>query len=930
MKMHPGKFYFAFALFLLPLAAQSTELPIPIAQLTRDTAVDFETEILPVFQRNCLACHSATQSKSDLNLETPATILKGGESGPALIPGHGHSSLLLQLAARQTSPFMPPAKNSSGALPLTPEELGLLKLWIDQGATGAIRKSISDPLPWQPLPTSVNPIYAAAISSDGQYAACGRANQIFTYHLPSGQCVALLTDPSLPNPDTPSGAAHLDLVQSLAFSPDGLLASGGFRTVKLWRRPDPQPHLEWTDPGTKIIAAAQGEWFAAGTTNGSITLWNIRDYASSRTLTGHAAAITALKFSREFLVSGSLDHTIRIWNPADGSLLHKITSDLPILSMAVLEQENQIAASSPGPIIRIWPLSPSSDSESEPMPPRELDSQNGPVTSLTSLHPGNLLIAGTETGAIQVWNTSTLALIKQFPQNEPALALAAAPGGPFFASAGKSGATIWSLESDEPVASLKGNLFHDQKLDRLNRAIAVAQSTLQIKKNLQVEAEKNWSTQQEASKTAAANKIKTAKALERKQLELDQSARAKQTAEAHLNLIKCTESMPDSLPDAEAELKKISEEFDKIQKALAAARIASTQAEEETLLLLRNAQGAAQELLHAQAAVAIAETTLQELGTDLQLAQSFPPPSPIRALAFSPDSKRLAALHDDHIQIWHPASGKGLQLLHSPQFSGAITFTSDTLLATGSAPDKIISWNLEPSWILEKTIGHPDDPAILVDRVTALAFSPNGKFLATGSGEPSRGGELKIWNVETGSLALTIPDAHSDTPLGLEFSRDNQFLASAAADRFVKIFQLPEGRLVRAFEGHLHHVLDVSWRADGHLLASAGADKTVRTWDVTSGKQIKSITDFEKEVTSIQFVAESNEALVSSSDQKIRLLREDGHLIRPFNGATGFIYAAAASSDGKWIIAGGLDSILRVWNGATGELLHTFPPKIHP
>src|SRR5262245_19237979 len=59
--------------------------PIEIAEVKREGDVDFEKEILPIFRRNCLACHSATEAESDLVLESPQTILKGGSEGPAVV-----------------------------------------------------------------------------------------------------------------------------------------------------------------------------------------------------------------------------------------------------------------------------------------------------------------------------------------------------------------------------------------------------------------------------------------------------------------------------------------------------------------------------------------------------------------------------------------------------------------------------------------------------------------------------------------------------------------------------------------------------------------------------------------------------------------------------------------------------------------------------
>ncbi len=239
--MNAFRLLVAGALCLLSFvpALADGEGPIAIADVKREAPVDFEKEILPALTKNCLACHNATDAEADLVLETPQTILKGGFSGPAVVAGNSGESLLLKLAAHQDEPIMPPADNGKEAADLTSEQLGLIKLWIDQGAKGEVTGSATA-LQWQALPPGMNPIYAVALSPDGQYAACSRANQIFVYNVASGELLTRLTDPELisgglyKNP----GIAHLDLVQSLAFSPDGqTLASGGFREVKLWRRP---------------------------------------------------------------------------------------------------------------------------------------------------------------------------------------------------------------------------------------------------------------------------------------------------------------------------------------------------------------------------------------------------------------------------------------------------------------------------------------------------------------------------------------------------------------------------------------------------------------------------------------------------------------------------------------------------------------------
>jgi WD40 repeat protein len=107
-----------------------------------------------------------------------------------------------------------------------------------------------------------------------------------------------------------------------------------------------------------------------------------------------------------------------------------------------------------------------------------------------------------------------------------------------------------------------------------------------------------------------------------------------------------------------------------------------------------------------------------------------------------------------------------------------------------AADDRTIVWNLNPSWELTQAIGSGDMDSPLTDRVNALDFSPDGKVLATASGEPTRSGEVKLWSVSDGSLLNAFTNVHSDAVLSLRFSPDGRFLASSSADRFVRVVEL--------------------------------------------------------------------------------------------------------------------------------------------
>src|SRR5689334_16820815 len=129
--------------------AQEGQKGLPIEVLKRDKPVDFRNDLLRFLKTNCIACHHSKDPEGALILESPKTILKGGDSGPVVVPGKSAESLLLQTAMHLKKPVMPPNKNKVGATPLSPQQLGLLKLWIDEGCKESLAPEIEAPH-WQP------------------------------------------------------------------------------------------------------------------------------------------------------------------------------------------------------------------------------------------------------------------------------------------------------------------------------------------------------------------------------------------------------------------------------------------------------------------------------------------------------------------------------------------------------------------------------------------------------------------------------------------------------------------------------------------------------------------------------------------------------------------------------------------------------------
>jgi WD40 repeat protein len=1577
----------------------SAQNPIAITVPQRATPVHFEREILPILRKSCVACHNASDPQSELNLESPQTILKGGDRGPAVVAKNSAASLLLKVASRTAEPKMPPVGNDVGAKPLTPAELGLIKLWIDQGATGIVTGAIS-PTSWHPLPKRVNPIYATAVTDDGQFAACGRANQIFIYHVPTGRVVTRLTDPSLisKTADDRRGIAHRDIVQSLTFNRAGdLLASGGFRTVKLWRRPKDVQLFKLTAGTTAVSAVAvspDGQWIASVTAENTVKLWNPLDGKPGPVLTGHSAAVTSLQFTPDGsrLVSGSLDKTVRVWNIEDGTLAVRIDTPVPINALTLPADGTQVVTGGPDNFIRHWSLPKSLSQPMPDIPPttnvlavspnreflamanaagtvRIIEFQSGnlintwqahaaavsdmafstsgfllatasadktvrvwsfatgeelavfrggltdvrsvafspdskqlvagsadgkmtvwnvdapavrpfettdetpvvvqaisaegklvatngslngrpaihlhdvatgkplrtllghldavtalafntnatrlvsgsadktvrvwnltenkfpeiakftghagvvsavtfnagttqvlssaadktlklwliadpsmpvdfaghtaavigstltpdgkfaisasadktiriwntvdgkqlraitdpavvtsmsvsrddtkiavagadfavrlynqadgkllatlsghtaavrslafsadntrlvsagsddssivwnvvdgrlleiipatglgtaafaatnnelllgagtagitavplrfvrplgdlklpitqlvyngngqtvycsssdgtlrgftittgvqtftsnhaapirdlaiapnnqllatagddklvklwnaangaaapnpqlagftdvvaklafsadgtrlvaggakageifvydvasrtleqsfvehtsgvqaivflgrngssvvtassdksvrvwelsakrriaghtqPITSLASL-PGSeplQVLSGSEDGTVRQWNLTTGLAVRQMNHGGPVHAVAVRNDAQRFASVGDSkSAKLWNATNGALVAELKGDIRAKTRLEQAKQEFTLATAKVTDAKASVTAATTLAPTKVAAAKVAtdaltAANKAVTdgdtvvkktdVVKIAAEKIAIEAAAAAQKAAvakaAADTNVATLTKAMQKAqaratraktIADADpknvtlAQAKTASDAallaagttlktsqtaqvaaakvatdagtaanaaatkavaaakpYTDGLTALRAAKTKQTVATQASVLATRENQEAQAALPRTQAILVAAELRLKNSQTevDASIKAVTDAEQPVRTVAFSADDRLLATGGDfSAIHTWDATTGTAVESYVG--HAGGVTtvaFTPNTGIVSGSVDKSVVIWDGNPGWILERTIGSIDDPETIIDRVAAVDFHPNGTMLASAGGVPSRTGEIKIWNVADGKLVHNIPEPHTDAVFAVRFSRDGTLVASASADKYVRTFNVADGKLAQSFEGHTNHALGVSWRSDGNVLASCSADNSISIWNAKTGDRIRRIVGFNKHVSSIQFIGETTQTIACSGDLIVRQHNTtNGGVVRNYAGASDFMYSATATPNGQFIIAGGYASVLRIWNGTNGQIVHALePPK---
>jgi WD40 repeat protein len=167
--------------------------------------------------------------------------------------------------------------------------------------------------------------------------------------------------------------------------------------------------------------------------------------------------------------------------------------------------------------------------------------------------------------------------------------------------------------------------------------------------------------------------------------------------------------------------------------------------------------------------------------------------------------------------------------------------------------------------------------------VNGVAFSPDGKRIASGGGKIGEAGELKLWDAGTGKLLRNLR-GHGREVFRVAFGSDGKYLASASSDQTVKLWDPGTGKELYTLRGHKGFVTSVAFSPDGKLLASGDTDREVKLWDPATGKQVRT------------FPAHAN-----------------------------VIFNLAFSPDGKRLASACGDLTVKLWDVATGQQVLTLP-----
>jgi WD40 repeat protein len=306
----------------------------------------------------------------------------------------------------------------------------------------------------------------------------------------------------------------------------------------------------------------------------------------------------------------------------------------------------------------------------------------------------------------------------------------------------------------------------------------------------------------------------------------------------------------------------------------------------------------------------------------------------VTGLAFSPDGQRLAATSADRtVRIWDTAEGRLLSTLtgHDGPVFGVAFSPDGRGLASASADKTVRLWDVSAGRERLVLRGHTRE-------AFALAFSPDGRNLASTAVGPEFGQEVRIWDPATGQERLILR-GHADRVMGVAYSPDGRRLATASADQLVKLWDADQSQELFTLRGHTHWVMAVAFSPDGRRLASAGRDQTVKIWDVTRKQEALDLEAPGCRPACVTFHPDGRRLVVGGTSEEEMNEEGKRGCVRIWDAATGQeagrppelerpVQSVACSPDGRHLACGMINRTIVVREADTGRLL--FSLKGHP
>ena len=204
--------------------------------------------------------------------------------------------------------------------------------------------------------------------------------------------------------------------------------------------------------------------------------------------------------------------------------------------------------------------------------------------------------------------------------------------------------------------------------------------------------------------------------------------------------------------------------------------------------------------------------------------------------------------------------------------------------------------------------------------VISVAFSPDGRRLASGSGDRT----VRISSAEDPQASPVVLRGHEESVHSVAFSPDGRRLASGSGDKTVRIWNAEDPKAAPVvLRGHKDYVFSVAFSPDGKRLASGSGDKTVRIWNVEDPQASPVVLrGHEESVHSVAFSPDGRRLASGSGDKTVRIWSVEDPKAAPvvLRGHERSVISVAFSPDGRRLASGSLDRTVRIWSVDVDQL----------
>jgi WD40 repeat protein len=618
-------------------------------------------------------------------------------------------------------------------------------------------------------------------------------------------------------------AVSRDLAQSAVYSDKTVAALLAIRALQVNDSPESRAALDvalngfyvpqlLTDKPSSVSSVAispDGRYGLTGSGDTTFRLWDLKTGEQTRVFTGHTGSVTSVTFSPDgkTILTGSADTTARLWDLATGQQIRTFVGHKSSVSSVAFSPDNKtILTGSADDTARLWDTATGSDI----FPP--INHAND-VSSVTFSPNGRYILTGSLDRVAQLWDATTGQNLRIFGgligvTSSGINDLVFSPDGRYVLTASSDDfARLWDVETGQMLRSFRGQPAN----------VGGTVNSVVFSPN------GRYALVGGSDNTARLWDVENS-------IEVRTLRRQEGNAAGTVNSVAFS-------PDGRYALVGSSDNT---------ARLWEVETGKE-IHLLTTSTGA------------------------------------VVSVAFSPDGRyALTGGSNNTARLWDLTSRNEVRTLSAPfsqQFLSiirtvnSVTFSPDGNYAlVGSSDNTARLWEVGTGRVV-RTFGAPVDGT--ASTVNSAAFSPDGRFVLTAGNNKLP----QLWEIATGKAvrAFVLPlgspalSPSSNTVNSVAFSPNGRFILTGSLDRSARLWDATTGQVMRAFIGHTNSVTSVAFSPDGRYALTGSADFTARLWDATTGQVVRTFIGHTNSVTSVAFSPDGRYVLTGSADRIAQL-----------------------------------------------------------